>query len=244
MKRCDKCLGQLPDGGIFCPECGIAVPTSVAASTRAYDSLAAEKTERDAEAVLAISLLPSSGHSQGPRFPPGTTLLDRYQVISALGKGGMGEVYLAEDLRLSQKIALKFLPRKVLNDPDQFARLHQEVRIARQVSHPMVCRVHDIAEVDGETFISMEFIDGENLGTLLKRIGRLPDDKGIQISRQLCEGLAAVHEKGIVHRDLKPGNIMIDGQGQVRLTDFGLAIFADTTPPDGFHSGTPAYMSL
>ena len=122
MKRCDKCLGQLPDGGIFCPECGIAVPTSVAASTRAYDSLAAEKTERDAEAVLAISLLPSSGHSQGPRFPPGTTLLDRYQVISALGKGGMGEVYLAEDLRLSQKIALKFLPRKVLNDPDQFAR--------------------------------------------------------------------------------------------------------------------------
>ncbi len=171
------------------------------------------------------------------------TLLGRYRIISAVGKGGMGEVYRADDLRLHQQVALKFLPRDLLADPDRLLRLHQEVRIARQVSHQRVCRVHDIAEVDGEAFLTMEFIDGEDFGALLKRIGRLPEDKGIEIARQLCEGLTAVHEKGIVHRDLKPKNVMIDGRGQVRLTDFGLAIAANATSASGFYSGTPAYMA-
>ena len=122
-------------------------------------------------------------------------------------------------MRLHQQLALKFLPRDLVGDPDRLARLHQEVRIARQVSHPRVCRVHDIAEVDGEAFLTMEFIDGEDLGTLLKRIGRLPEDKGIEIARPLCEGLAAVHEKGIVHRDLKqkaPSNRPASAQSRGR----------------------------
>ena len=185
----------------------------------------------------------TTGRDNESRFPPGSTLLGRYRIISALGKGGMGEVYRADDLRLHQQVALKFLPRDLLDDPDLLARLHQEVRIARQISHRLVCRVHDIAEVDGETFLTMEFIDGEDLGSLLKRIGRLPEDKGIEIAHQLCEGLAAVHEKGIVHRDLKPLNIMIDGRGQARLTDFGLAVIADTIPTADFLSGTPGYMA-
>jgi serine/threonine-protein kinase len=187
--------------------------------------------------------LPPAGVEQEPRFPPGTTLLGRYRIISALGKGGMGEVYQADDLRLRQRVALKFLPRELLDDADQLARLHQEVRIARQISHRLVCRVHDIAEVDGETFLTMEFIDGEDLRSLLKRIGRLPEDKAIEIAHQLCEGLAAVHEKGIVHRDFKPLNIMIDGRGQARLTDFGLAVIANAIPTADFLSGTPAYMA-
>ena len=170
-------------------------------------------------------------------------LLDRYRIVTSLGKGGMGEVYRADDLTLRQQVALKFIPREFLGHAGLRDRLYEEVRIARQVSHRAVCRVYDIAELDDQAFLTMEFIDGEDLGVLLKRIGRLPEDKGVEIARQLCEGLSAVHEKRIVHRDLKPRNIMIDGRGQVRLTDFGLAVFADAITPSDFHSGTPAYMA-
>ena len=106
------------------------------------------------------------------------------------------------------------------------ARFHAEVRIARQVSHPNVCRVYDIGEADGSTFLSMEYVDGENLHSLLRRIGRLPPDKAVEIARKLCAGLAAAHDKGVLHRDLKPANIMIDGRGQVLIADFGLAALA------------------
>jgi hypothetical protein len=237
MIQCPACQGDLPERSRFCPACGIALEASALQATGPYRSGSAT------ESVSTVGPVRSSDLELEPRFPPGMTLLGRYRIITALGKGGMGEVYRADDLRLHQQLALKFLPRDLVGDPDRLARLHQEVRIARQVSHQRVCRVHDIAEVDGEAFLTMEFIDGEDLGTLLKRIGRLPEDKGIEIARQLCEGLAAVHEKGIVHRDLKPRNIMIDGRGHVRLTDFGLAIFGDTVPLAGFHSGTPAYMA-
>ena len=109
------------------------------------------------------------------------------------------------------------------NDPDRLNRFLNEVKIARQVSHPSVCRVYDVGEAEGHHYLSMEYVDGEDLATLLKRIGRLPEDKAVQIARQLCAGLAASHEQGILHRDLKPANIMVDGRGRVRITDFGLA---------------------
>jgi serine/threonine protein kinase len=97
-------------------------------------------------------------------------------------------------------------------------------RLARQVSHPNVCRVYDLGEADGQPFLSMEFVDGENLASLLRRIGHLPGVKSLEIARKLCAGLAAAHEKGVVHRDFKPANIMIDSRGQVLITDFGLAV--------------------
>jgi serine/threonine-protein kinase len=160
-----------------------------------------------------------------------------------LGRGGMGEVYRADDLRLGQTVALKFLPPELAKDAKRLEYFHNEVRLARQISHPNVCRVFDIGEVDGQQFISMEYIDGEDLKSLLHRIGRLPKDKGLQVAHQLCAGLAAAHAKYVLHRDLKPANVMLDGQGQVRITDFGLA----TTPSDGDNvigmSGTPAYMA-
>ena len=118
----------------------------------------------------------------------------------------MGEVYKAEDLKLEQTVALKFLPDSLAMHPGTLARFHAEVRLARQVSHPFVCRVSDVGEVDGLQFLTMEFIDGEDLASLLRRIGRLPPDKAIEISRQLCGALAAAHDAGIVHRDLKPAN--------------------------------------
>jgi hypothetical protein len=240
MMQCALCLGDVPDGSRFCPACGAAVSASAMHATASGRSAAVTEAP---DTVEAGPEAPPAGRDSESRFPPGSTLLGRYRIISALGKGGMGEVYRADDLRLRQQVALKFLPRDLLDDSDLLARLHQEVRIARQISHRLVCRVHDIAEVDGETFLTMEFIDGEDLRSLLKRIGRLSEDKGIEIAHQLCDGLAAVHEKGVVHRDFKPLNIMIDGRGRARLTDFGLAVIADAIPTADFRSGTPGYMA-
>jgi serine/threonine-protein kinase len=168
---------------------------------------------------------------------------DRYRIVSLLGRGGMGEVYRAEDLSLGQQVALKFLPPSLTRDEEALRRLRDEVRIARQVSHANVCRVYDIGELDGALFLSMEYVDGEDLASLLRRIGRLPVTKGLEIARKLCAGLAAAHDKGILHRDLKPGNIMLDSRGHVLLTDFGLAALSTTHEVADIRSGTPAYMA-
>ncbi|MGA8102840.1 MAG: serine/threonine-protein kinase, partial [Candidatus Acidiferrales bacterium] len=176
----------------------------------------------------------------------------RYRIVSPLGKGGMGEVYRAEDLKLGQTVALKFLPRSLAQTEYALQRFTREVRLARQVSHPNVCRVFDIGEISetgdaGQTFtltfLTMEFVDGEDLASLMRRIGRLPPDKALEIARQMCAGLAAAHEHGIIHRDLKPANIMLDGRGRVRITDFGLAGLAAEIEGADARAGTPAYMS-
>ncbi len=177
------------------------------------------------------------------RFLPGRLLAGRYRIIALLGVGGMGEVYRADDLTLGQSVALKFLPDDAAHDEALLERFRNEVRIARRVSHPNVCRVYDVGEVDGHTFFTMEYVDGEDLASLLRRIGRLPHDKALDIARQLCAGLAAAHAKGVLHRDLKPANIMLDGRGQVVVTDFGLAGVADQIQGAEVRSGTPAYMA-
>src|SRR5687768_8159810 len=177
------------------------------------------------------------------RFVSGTILADRYRIVGLLGKGGMGEVYRADDLKLSQPVALKFLPDHYLSDGAALARFHREVRVARQVSHKNVCRVHDIGEIDGRHYLSMEFIKGEELSSLLRRIGRLPTDKAVQIARQICAGLSAAHDIGILHRDLKPANILIDADGNARITDFGIAGLAEEIREDEMAAGTPAYMA-
>ena len=155
----------------------------------------------------------------------------------------MGEVYRADDLELGQSVALKFLPERLASDPAALERFRGEVRLARQVSHPNVCRVYDLGQVAGQYFLSMEYVDGEDLGLLLKRIGRFPGDRAVELARQLCLGLAAAHEKGVLHRDLKPANVMVDGRGKALITDFGLAGFAEEVSGVGVRSGTPAYMA-
>jgi serine/threonine-protein kinase len=170
-------------------------------------------------------------------------LVSRYRVIGLLGRGGMGEVYRADDLKLGTAVALKFLPRALAADPSRYQRFLAEVRLSREVSHPNVCRTYDITEIGGVHFLSMEYIDGEDLAALLKRIGRLPADKALDIARQIAAGLAAAHHRGVLHRDLKPANIMLDGRGRVRITDFGLAVAVDATPSGNDASGTPAYMA-
>jgi predicted Ser/Thr protein kinase len=177
------------------------------------------------------------------RFPPGTLLAGRYRIVSRLGKGGMGEVFRADDLVLGQPVALKFLPESAKSNLNLLTRFYDEVRIARQISHKNVCRVYDIGEVDGQPYLSMEYIDGEDLGSLLRRIGRLPSDKALEFARKLCAGVAAAHAQGVLHRDLKPANIMIDSRGELRVTDFGLAGIAAQLQGDEVRNGTPAYMA-
>jgi serine/threonine-protein kinase len=183
------------------------------------------------------------GAHEAGRFVPGTMLGSRYRIAGRLGKGGMGEVYRADDLRLGQPVAMKVLPLGFSQETGPLARLASEVRLARQVSHPNVCRVYDIGEAEGLHFITMEYVDGEDLASLLLRIGRLPPDKATQFSRELAAGLAAAHARGVLHRDLKPGNVMIDGKGSARIMDFGLAGLATDLSRGGSRAGTPAYMS-
>ena len=177
------------------------------------------------------------------RFVPGDVLAGRYRIAGLLGRGGMGEVYRADDLKLKQTVALKFLPESLSADGASLARFYQEVSVARQISHRHVCRVYDIGEAEGFHFISMEYVRGEELSSLLKRIGRLPEDKAVETARQLCAGLSAVHEAGVLHRDLKPANVMIDERGDVRITDFGIAALAGEVRGQDAFAGTPAYMS-
>ena len=176
-------------------------------------------------------------------FLPGTVLLRRYRIIERLGAGGMGTVYRAHDLALDQDVALKFLSSRLTYDHSSVSMLMNEVRLARQVSHPSVCRVHDVGELDdSRPFISMEYADGEDLQSLLRRIGRLPGDKAEQIARQLCAGLHAAHNQGVLHRDLKPSNVMLDAEGNVKITDFGIA-GAIGGEGEQRVSGTPGYMA-
>jgi predicted Ser/Thr protein kinase len=224
--RCLSCEQELLVASRFCPNC--AAPLNVSAIPTVGE------VERKP---------PSSSTTDEGRFPAGAILGERFKILGLLGRGGMGEVYRAYDLKLEQQIALKFLPPATARDPRVRERFRSEVRIARQISHRNVCRVYDLGEIEGMPFISMEYVDGENLASLLRRIGRLPADKAMDFSRRLCAGLAAAHEKGVLHRDLKPANIMIDGRGQVLIMDFGLAAVAGAISGGDIRSGTPAYMA-
>jgi len=153
----------------------------------------------------------------------------RYRIVALLGRGGMGEVYRADDLKLGQPVALKFLPGGFERDERRLSRLLSEVKNARQVSHANVCRVYDVGEADGQHYLSMEYVDGEDLVSLLRRIGRLPQEKALQVARQICAGVGAAHEQGILHRDLKPANVMIDGRGRVKVPKRTSTRVSDTT---------------
>jgi len=199
----------------------------------------------------ALTAWPDPSGSSAPsppqsRFVPGTVIAGRFRIVALLGRGGMGEVYRADDLRLDQPVALKFLPAKYSSDPTRLSHLLREVRLAREITHPSVCRIHDYFEAEGHHFISMEYVDGENLASLLRRIGHLAQAKALEITHQIVAGLAAAHEKGILHRDIKPENIMIDGRGQAHLMDFGIASLRESEPPSiqpNTVLGTPAFMA-
>jgi Protein kinase domain/zinc-ribbon domain len=256
---CTSCHRVVSDQANFCPNCGAALDSAADAT------LVGDSPVHQGETFAPGSTPKSSAHSSGSRsvrpassaprspsssdfigggrFTPGQIIAERYRIVALAGRGGMGEVYRAEDLKLVQVVAIKFLPAGLSQDAGALARFHSEVRIARQVSHPNVCRVFDIGDADGVPFLTMEYVDGEDLASLIRRIGRLSPDKAIEIARQACAGLAAAHEHGVIHRDLKPANLMLDGSGKIRITDFGLASIAAAMDASDVKAGTPAYMA-
>lgn len=218
MPWCSQCSSHYEDRFTICPSC---------------------------EAADTVHRPKPKAHLQQdapPIFTAGTIINDRYRVISRLGHGAMGDVYRAEDLELGEDVALKFLPDSLRN-ATTIELLRNEVRLARTIAHPNVCRVFDISSTEGRYFVSMEFVDGENLASLLRRIDRLPAEKAVQFALQLCEGLDAAHRTGILHRDLKPSNILIDRGGRVHISDFGLACETDDERWREMACGTPAYMA-
>lgn len=227
--NCPSCSTEISVGSA-CPNCGTLLDDGVTQRFEARETPIQSPTQ-------------SYDSIDNARFVPGAILLQRYRIVGLLGKGGMGEVYRADDLKLGQAVALKFLPDHLLSDGAALARFHREVRVARQVSHKNVCRVYDIGETDGRHFLSMEYIKGEELSSLLRRIGHLPIDKSIQLARQICAGLNAAHDVGVLHRDLKPANVMIDGDGNARILDFGLAGLSEEFSEQELAAGTPAYMA-
>jgi serine/threonine protein kinase len=257
---CSKCGAQVSPNGRFCSACGESVDpdtgatllgneASLEGATIAPSSPEQRQTPsprpsvRTPRAPSSSNPLTSSDPISGGRFAPGQIIAQRYRVVALAGRGGMGEVYRAEDLTLGQVVALKFLPEALSQDAAALTRFHAEVRTARQVSHPNVCRMFDIGEADGILFLTMEYVDGEDLASVVRRIGRLSPDKATEVARQICAGLAAAHERGVIHRDLKPANVMLDGAGKIRLTDFGLAGIATSIAGADVRAGTPAYMA-
>ncbi|MEO0483005.1 MAG: serine/threonine-protein kinase [Planctomycetota bacterium] len=216
----------------------------------------AAETELAATRVEDLSRLPMPDGARPPADQPsdsqppddgrlvaGLMIGGRYRVMSKIGAGAMGEVYRAEDLKLHQDVALKFLPAVFSRNEDRRRRFIDEVTNARKVSHPNVCRVHDLGEYDGRVFLSMEYVDGDDLSALLRRVGRLPEERALELARQLCAGIGAAHRAGVLHRDLKPGNVMIDGKGALKILDFGLAVATQRIKAPDVRAGTPAYMA-
>jgi tetratricopeptide (TPR) repeat protein len=185
----------------------------------------------------------STGGPDAPEtaaFEPGAIFAGRYRMLERLGRGGMGEVWCADDLVLHTQVALKVVRSA---SAEGRGRLLNEVRLARQITHPAVCRVFDVGDAEGGIFYTMELVRGEDLASLIRRVGRLPSEKVVDIALQLCAGLAAAHAQGVLHRDLKPANVLIDDHGAVRITDFGIAITRTEAVGRSALTGTPAYMA-
>jgi eukaryotic-like serine/threonine-protein kinase len=184
--------------------------------------------------------------------------LGHYRVIQELGRGGMGEVYLADDINLSRKVALKFLPDAFTGDPERMARFEREAKLLASLNHPNIAAIYGLEQAEGKRFIVMELVEGESLAQRISK-GPLPIEEALGICRQIAEGLEAAHEKGVIHRDLKPANVMITEGDKVKILDFGLAkalsgesqsVSASQSPTiteamtqPGVILGTAAYMS-
>lgn len=232
----------MEDSASNCTACGLSIGEA-SASTALLPPDPQADTPTRLEKGRRKTDTPTNTTGSTARFVSGTVLAGRYRIVGLIGKGGMGEVYRADDLELEQTIALKFLPPELAKNEELLRRFRGEVRNARQVSHRNVCRVFDIGETQGLYYLTMEYIDGDDLSMLLRRIGRLPSDKAVEISRQICLGLAAIHAAEMLHRDLKPANIIIDSKGEARITDFGIAGLEAEVQGVESRVGTPAYMS-
>ena len=191
---------------------------------------------------LPTGTAPGAAAGEGRMFSPGQILGERYRMGTFLGRGGMGEVWHAFDLKLRVEVALKSLLRERIKNERALELMRREVRSAREVVSPNVCRIFDLVEVDGQELVSMEYIDGMTLVAMLRERGALPLREAREIASQFLAGLEAIHKAGLVHRDVKPENVMVTRSGRVVLMDFGLAKPAVEEGAQTV-SGTPAYMA-
>ena len=219
--KCPKCDTDNPSDSKYCKECATPLPS---------------KKEIPVTETLEIPT---------EELTAGSTFAGRYQIIEELGKGGMGKVYKVLDNKINEKIALKLIKPEIASDKKTVKRFNNELKFARKIRHKNVCQMFDLGEDKGTHFITMEYVHGENLKQLIRRMGNLSAEQAITITKQVCKGLSEAHRTGIVHRDLKPQNIMVDEEGNARIMDFGIArsIEAKGVTEAGMIVGTPDYMS-
>jgi serine/threonine protein kinase/Flp pilus assembly protein TadD len=227
--KCPRCRHDNPADTKFCGNCAAPIDPSRPGSGPPAPS----------------ALLTETMQAPVRELTTGSTFAGRYHVIEELGRGGMGRVYKVHDTELNEKIALKLLRPEVAADPDTVERFRNELKSARLVVHKNVCRMFDIGRAEGAPYITMEYVHGEDLKRLIRKIGQMPAGRTASIARQIAEGLAEAHGHGIVHRDLKPQNIMVDEGGNVRIMDFGIArsLEKKSITGAGVMIGTPEYMS-
>src|SRR6266404_4219992 len=220
--HCGKCHTPLP---------GIDSPETLNDATRAW-------TE-------PISKQKAKAAATGKKLEPGAVMTDRYEIIALLGQGGMGAVYKARDTELDRIVALKLIRPELAKNPEVLRRFKQELILARQVTHKNVIRIFDLGQADGFKFITMDFVEGQDLRAVLLERGKLAPEQAARIMLQICRALEAAHGEGVIHRDLKPQNIMLDASGRVYVMDFGIArsAYLPGMTQTGALIGTPEYMS-
>jgi tRNA A-37 threonylcarbamoyl transferase component Bud32 len=193
--KCPKCHSENPDTVKFCGECGTQLPPP--------KDIHPEVTETLQTPVKELTT--------------GSIFANRYQVIEELGKGGMGRVYKVFDTEIKEKVALKLLKPEIAADQETIERFRNELKLARKISHHNICRMHDLSKEDGAYYITMEYISGEDLKSMIRMTGMLGIGTVLSVGEQICEGLTEAHSLGVVHRDLKPQNIMTSGPISIHL---------------------------
>ncbi len=228
-----------------CKSCGAGTPAGVSLCDKCSSSGPIPTADLGSLPAAAPPPLITPREARRPLFAPGQQFGLRYTIIEEVGSGGMGAVYKARDAETGRTVALKLIRPDVITRVGAISRFKRELALAQTVSHANVYRVHDLGEVEGTAFISMEYVDGQSLDDLIHSMGHLSPRQTVAIGRQICRGLQAIHEKSIVHRDLKPSNIMIDVSGVARLMDFGLAYQtgSEHLTSEGQVLGTMAYLS-
>ena len=221
--KCPECQADNPETQRFCGECGTQIIPSE------DDSVSLTKTLETPQEELTT----------------GSTFADRYQIIEELGRGGMGHVYKVMDTKVKEKVALKLLKPEIAADKKTIERFSNELKFARKIRHKNVCQMFDLNEEKGIHYITMEYVPGEDLRSMIRMSGQLSIGTAVNIAKQICEGLTEAHKIGVIHRDLKPQNIMIDRDGIARIMDFGIArsIRGKGITGAGVMVGTPEYMS-